>query len=253
MKKKIYYILPSYNESLNLNKLLASFKKFFKKERIKIIIIIVDDGSDDNSLSVINSFIKKNKSKNILIKIIKHKKNLGLGLALKTGFEYIFLKGRYNDVIVTMDTDNSHTVSLSYKMAENIIENKKDIIIASRYQINSKIKGLNYLRISLSYVAALLYKVFFPIKNIKDYTSGFRAFRLGIIRNAWKKNKVFFSEKGFSASADIILKLYKYRKEINFLELPINLRYDLKKGDSKMKIIKTIYLNLALIFKRKFL
>ena len=152
-----------------------------------------------------------------------------------------------------MDTDNSHTVSLSYKMAENIIKNKKDIIIASRYQINSKIKGLNYLRISLSYAAALLYKVFFPIKNIKDYTSGFRAFRLGIIRNAWKKNKVFFSEKGFSASADIILKLYKYRKEINFLEVPINLRYDLKKGDSKMKIIKTIYLNLALIFKRKFL
>ena len=197
MKKKIYYILPSYNESLNLNKLLASFKKFFKKERIKIIIIIVDDGSDDNSLSVINSFIKKNKSKNILIKIIKHKKNLGLGLALKTGFEYIFLKGRYNDVIVTMDTDNSHTVSLSYKMAENIIENKKDIIIASRYQINSKIKGLNYLRISLSYVAALLYKVFFPIKNIKDYTSGFRAFRLGIIRNAWKKIKFFFLKKVF--------------------------------------------------------
>ena len=66
-------------------------------------------------------------------------------------------------------------------------------------------------------------------------------------------HRVFFSEKGFSSSADIILKLYKYRKEINFLEVPINLRYDLKKGDSKMKIIKTIDLNLALIFKRKFL
>ena len=253
MQKKIYYILPSYNESLNLNELLSNFKRFFKNKKITVIIVIVDDGSTDNSISIINSFLKKNKSKNIIIKIIKHKKNLGLGRALKTGFEYCFLKGKYDDAIVTMDTDNSHTVSLSYKMAENIIKKKKDILIASRYQINSKIKGLNYLRIFLSYGAALLYKIFFPIKNIKDYTSGFRAFRLGVIKNAWKKNKTFFSEKGFSASADIILKLYSYRKEINFLEVPINLRYDLKKGDSKMKIIKTIYLNFALIFKRKFL
>ena len=253
MIKTIYYILPSYNESLNLDKLLNDFKKFFIKKKVSVNIIIVDDGSTDNSVSIINSFIKKNKYKKLIIKMIRHKKNMGLGRALKTGFEYSFSKGKYDDVIVSMDTDNSHTVSLSYKMAENIFYKKKDILIASRYQLNSRIKGLNYLRKSLSLGAAILYKIFFPIKDIKDYTSGFRAFRLGVIKDAWKKNKNFFSEKGFSASADIILKLYIYKNRINFLEVPINLRYDLKKGDSKMKIAKTIYLNLALIVKRKFL
>ena len=54
------------------------------------------------------------------------------------------------------------------------------------------------------------------------------------------------TERGFSASADIILKLYKYKKSINFDELPIDLRYDLKNGQSKMKILKTIYLNLMI-------
>ena len=66
-----------------------------------------------------------------------------------------------------------------------------------------------------------------------------------------KNIKNFFSEEGFSASADILLKSYKYRNSLKFYELPINLRYDLKQGQSKMKILKTIYLNLALIFKRK--
>ena len=252
MKKKIYYVLPSYNESLNLNKLLNDFKKFFKSKKIEVQIIIVDDGSTDNSIEIINAFIKEKDSKKFIVKILKHKKNLGLGRALKTGFEYCFIKGKKDDVIVTMDTDNSHTVSLSYKMVEKIFYEKKDILIASRYQLDSKIKGLNYLRILLSFGAAILYKMFFPIENVKDYTSGFRAFRLGVIKNAWKKNKTFFSEIGFSASADIILKLYGYKDKIIFAEIPINLRYDLKKGVSKMKVFNTIYLNIALIFKRKF-
>ena len=151
-----------------------------------------------------------------------------------------------------MDTDNSHTVNLSYKMAKKILFEKQDIVIASRYQFLSKIKGLNQQRRLLSFGASILFKVFFPIKNVKDYTSGFRAFRLGKIRNAWKIDKNFFSEKGFSASVDILLKLYKNKNKIKFKEMPINLRYDLKKGDSKMKVIKTIYLNIALIIKRKF-
>ena len=252
MTRKIFYILPSYNEALNLNTLLTNFKKFFKSKSINVLIVIINDGSTDNSTGIIKTFIKKNKTKKFNIKTIKHRKNLGLGRALKTGFEYCFLKGNHDDVLISMDTDNSHTVSLSYKMGKKILSNKHDIVIASRYQFESKTKGLNKLRTILSFGAALLYKIFFPIKNVKDYTSGFRAFRLGKIRNTWKINKNFFSEKGFSASADILLKLYRYKNKIRFKEMPINLRYDLKMGKSKMKIFKTIYLNIALIIKRKF-
>ncbi len=252
MKNKIFYILPTFNESLNITSLLKKFDNFYKKKNISIIIVFVDDGSTDDSVKKIIT-IKKKICKKIKIKIIKHKKNYGLGVALKTGFNFCFKFAHSNDVIVTMDTDNSHTIDLSFKMIKKIIFDNNDIVIASRYRENSKTKGLDNLRKILSIGAALLFKIFFPIKNIRDYTSGFRAFKVKKIRNIYKRTKNFFSETGFSASADILLKLYSFKKELNFQELPINLRYDLKQGQSKMKILKTIYLNLRLILIRKIL
>ena len=250
MRNKIFYILPSYNESENIKPLLDKFNKFYKNKNNFIQIVFVDDGSTDNSLNILSKLRKKITSK-IKIKILKHKKNLGLGMALKTGFRYSLNEAKKNDVIITMDTDNSHTIELSYSLAKKIIYGKKDIVIASRYIKNSKIKGLQMSRKFLSSAAAILFKIFYPIKNVKDYTSGFRAFRVIKIKKIIKNNSNFFSETGFSASVDILLKLYPFRNQLNFYELPINLRYDLKKGKSKMKIIKTVYLNLRILLLRK--
>ena len=66
---------------------------------------------------------------------------------------------------------------------------KKLVDTALSLTPNSKIAGLNLMRIFLSFGAALLYKIFFPIKNVSDYTSGFRAFKVGPIKKAWKQNK----------------------------------------------------------------
>ena len=251
MTRKIFFILPCLNEEKNLFNLGNDLINFFKNKNLTIIVVAVDDGSTDNTKTLFRNFLKK-KYKKIIFKLLIHKKNMGFGVALKTGFEYCFKNGNYDDVIITMDADSSHTILQSYAMLNKIIYNKKELVIASRFQKNSKISGLSNLRKLLSYIAALLYKIFFPIKNVRDYTSGFRAFKLKKIREIFYKNKNFFSESGFSASADILLKLYPYRNEISFYEIPINLRYDLKLGSSKMKVLKTIYLNLKLILMRRF-
>jgi len=156
IKKKIFYILPCFNEELNLKKLLTDFYNFYKSKKFNIHIVIINDGSNDNSLKLIKKLKKKLDKKNFKIIIISHKKNLGLGESLKDGFKYCFLKGKNNDVIISMDCDNSHTVQLSFRMLMNILKNKKDIVIASRYKKNSKTKGLDNLRIFLSYGAAII-------------------------------------------------------------------------------------------------
>ena len=93
MIKKIFYILPSYNEALNLSTLLNKFKKFYYQKKLNVLVLIIDDGSTDNSIAIIKAFIKKYNTKKFTIKVIQHTKNLGLGRALKTGFEYCFSKG----------------------------------------------------------------------------------------------------------------------------------------------------------------
>ena len=77
-KRKIFYILPCYNESLNLDQLLTNFTNFYNSKPMSIVIIIVDDGSIDNSIEIINKFKRKINYKNISIKILKDPKLLKL-------------------------------------------------------------------------------------------------------------------------------------------------------------------------------
>ena len=87
MIKSLSIIFPFYNEELRLKASFNHILNFIKKKpAFKIEIIFVDDGSDDNSYELINRFIKNSrKNKKIKFKIIKSKKNLGKGSALKLG------------------------------------------------------------------------------------------------------------------------------------------------------------------------
>jgi len=253
----IYFVLPAFNEEPNIPILLNSFNNFFNKNKffLNTKVIIVDDGSKDNTKKILTKIKDENKilenKLNFELINIYHEKNKGLGDAIKTGMTYCFNNGNYDDIIITMDCDNSHTIELSEEMIEVLIKGY-DVVIASRYKENSAIKGLSYYRKFLSDTGSLIFKVFFQIKNVKDYTCGYRAFNLKKIKEAWIYDKNFFSEKGFTASLDIILKLFKFDKNIKMQEVPMVLRYDLKKGVSKMSVIKTIFQTINLLFKRKF-
>ena len=82
------------------------------------------------------------------------------------------------------------------------------------------------------------FKLFFPIKNLNDYSSGFRAYRAGIIRQALEEWDELVTTNGFDCMAEIAAKLSKMA--IRAGEVPLILRYELKKGASKMKVAQTV-------------
>lgn len=242
----IYFMLPCFNEEKNIGLLLKNICRFYSKKKIKFHIVVNDDGSSDKTYYHCK-MIKKKIPNNMTL--LKHKKNKGLGRTMETIFNYVLKICKPSDVIITMDSDNSHTAQNSYDLLKKINKGY-DIVIASRYTSKSKIYGLSFGRKILSFVCSIIFKILFPIKNVNDYTCGFRAFRVKKIKGIMSKKK-FFSETGFSVSVDILLKLYSNNKNLLFTEVPLILRYDRKQGNSKMKIIKTITQTLKLIVLRK--
>jgi dolichol-phosphate mannosyltransferase len=241
----IYFLLCAYNEEKNIEKVITSISEKFVDKEIKIIVI--DDGSVDNTKDIIKKIELTNKK----LVLISHKKNLGLGCALKTGFEYLFSTIADNDIIITLDADNTHPIEVSQKMLTKISDGY-DIVISSRYEKDGKQIGVNVLRSTISFLAKILLKKIFSFDNVKDYTSGYRAYSGKVIKKA--KNfygKNFIQEKDFVVQLEILYKLTKFNPKI--VEVPLVLRYDKKYGKSKLKIIKNILKYLHFIFKTKFL
>lgn len=96
-QRKISIVIPAYNEEDSLKPLFIELKKVFNEMKdFEFEVIIVDDGSTDNSLKILNE-IKREDSR---FKFISFQKNYGKSAALSVGFKYAT-----GDLIVTMDAD----------------------------------------------------------------------------------------------------------------------------------------------------
>ncbi|HAX62411.1 MAG TPA: glycosyltransferase [Elusimicrobia bacterium] len=240
----IYILLPAFNESSGIETILHDISH--QLEGLQYLLVVVNDGSTDDTFNILKKF-----QANLNLKIINHEKNLGLGSAMKTGISYISSVINNDDILITMDADNTHPVDLIPKLTKEI-QNGFDVVIASRYAIGGNEIGLTKFRKILSGGASTLLKLFFPIQNVTDYTSGYRAYLGKII----KKSNEFYadtlvSESGFTCMAEILIKLSHIGATIT--EKGLILRYDLKQGKSKIKILRTILGYFRLILKLKFL
>ena len=239
----IFILLPAFNEEKNLKIIFEKIKKNFKNKN-EIRVVLVDDCSIDNT--------KKLANKKYSFKIIykKHNKNRGLNISMETGLSLINKKAKIDDIVVSLDSDNTHPIALIPKMIKKI-NHGKDIVIASRFARGSKVNGLASWRQLMSIGAKFIFKIFYPFKNLNDYTCNFRAYKAQHIKKVLR-NKNFFKNEDFNIAAKILLSLISNDRNLKIEEIPFTLRYDLKIGNSKMKIFKTIFLTLRLILIRKF-
>lgn len=245
----IYILLPCYNELENLKKIIKKTNDLSSIGLNKIKIIIVNDGSFDQTKNYIIKLKKISKNK---ILYLEHKNNMGLNVALYTGLIFFLKNAHKKDILVSLDSDNTHPISLIPRMISLIKNDNYDVVIASRFQNGSDIQGLSYFRKILSKGARILFKFYFPIKNVEDYTCNFRAYKYSVLKKSGLIKKKFFQSKDFSIIADLLINLDKKVKTIKINEVPLKLRYDFKIGDSKLNISTNIIKTFLLIFRNIF-
>ena len=194
---KLSIIMPVYNEEYRIRNTLQKIISYLDHKTISYEIIVVNDGSIDNSLPE----ILKEKTKDI--QVVSYKKNMGKGYAVKTGV--LTSKG---DLIFLCDADLSMPISELGKF----LHRKEDIVIGSRAIKNSKVKTNIFRKIAGRFGNFLI--SLFIIRGIEDTQCGFKLFN--------KKCKKLFEKQtitGWGFDFEILFLAEKYKYSIK--EIPI--------------------------------
>jgi dolichol-phosphate mannosyltransferase len=238
----VFLVLPAFNEEGNLALVLDACALAAKDTGCQMRIVLVDDGSTDRT-----SAVAQTRALQMPLELIVHEVNQGLGRTMHDGLKRAAELASPDDVIVTMDADNTQPASLIPRMLE-AVNAGNDLVIASRFRPGSHVVGLSLFRRAMTIASSLLYRWIRPIPGVRDYTCGFRAYRGSLMQNAFTAyNGCFVTETGFTCMAEILVKLGALSPTIQ--ELPMVLRYDRKKGASKMPMARTIQRSLNLLLR----
>jgi len=234
---RLIVALPAYNEEDCLPPLLRSFRRLFRQLPAEVdpIVIVVNDGSKDGTAAVTRRIGKK-----MPVRLVDHVVNRGLGEAIKTGLRAALEEARSDeDVIICMDADDTHPPRYVVPMLKRI-EKGADMVIASRYRPGSRQVGVPFHRQWMSFGARFLFWLFLRLPGVRDYTCGFRAYRVGLIRQAFEVyGDDLITRNGFACTDQLLVNI-ACMGDVRIEEIPFVLRYDRKVGESKLKLGVTI-------------
>lgn len=243
-RRSAWVVLPAFNEEEALGSLLDGIAAALDGAGMPYRVVVVDDGSRDRTLAIAEELARR-----LPVEIVRHPVNQGLGAALRDGLTHAAGRAAPGDAVVTLDADGSQPAGLIPRLVERLDEGF-DVVIASRYRPGSAVHGVPALRRALSYWGGWLFRVLFPTRGVRDYTCGFRAYRAGVLQEAIaEEGAALFDQDGFQCMVDLLLKLR--RRGATFAEEPLVLRYDQKRGASKMRVSRTIVTTLALLVRRR--
>lgn len=191
-------VVPAYNEERKISEVLAALA------RLEIPIIVVDDGSGDETARVAERF-------NVIV--ARHIVNLGQGAALRTGTELAIKLGF--EKILHFDADGQHDVEIARPLFDALTSGEHDVVFGSRF-MGEKLAMPTYKKIIL-FVAKVFGRLFLQIK-FTDPQSGLRAFTAEAYDSLrWRAND-------FRHCTEILINVA--RRGLRWRELPTVVRYN---------------------------
>jgi glycosyltransferase involved in cell wall biosynthesis len=216
----IVIIIPSYNEGERIRMVVKAIKEqgFHK-------IVVIDDGSTDNSMELIKKY-------NVII--LRHLVNRGAGAATETGLKYCreILKPI---AAVMIDADTQHDASEIKKLIDAHFEQGADITIGNRFlEGNKSIPSKNRFYNRIANIITSL----FAGKMIHDSQSGFKVFGKKALE------RIIIEHDQYEHCSEILIKGHEYNFKI--INVPIKVYYSTeisRKGQNIFNGIRT-FINL---------
>lgn len=225
----IYVLLPAYNEEHALRPLLEKIDRAMREMHSIYRVVVVDDGSRDRTAEILGELRDQ-----FPVEVVAHKYNRGLGESARDGFEHIADRAAPEDIIVRMDCDDTHDPKYIAAMVGKIKEGY-EVVTTSRYAPGGGQIGVDWYRRTISRIANLMMKAFFPIPGVQEYTCGFRAYRASLIQDAiaiFENRFIDLKGMGFTGTVEKMIKCKMMGARVS--EVPFVLRYDQKQSTSKV-------------------
>ncbi len=231
MNKNIFLsiIIPLYNEEKRLFNLKTIYQ-YLNQKKFKWEIILVNDGSSDNTQKEVKKIIAVNKNKKT--QLLSYSKNKGKGYAIKTGM--LKAKGQYR---LFTDTDLSAPIEEFDKFIPFL--EKFDLIIGSRKRSGAKIiVRQSNLREKLGKGFTKLSQIILQLQAT-DFTCGFKCFSKDAAEKIFSKQKIY----GWGFDSEILFLARKFGFKVK--EIPVKWSNDPK---SKVKFPQDIITSLVDLF-----
>lgn len=199
---KLSIIVPVFNEEKTIGEILKKVLSVKLPTGIQKEIIVVDDGSTDNTRKVLSKF-----------KILRHNRNLGKGAAIRTG-----IKNSSGDFIIIQDADLEYDPKDYIKLLDPILQKKTKVVFGSRL-VNYPLKllGQDKTVLPLHLIANRFLTALVNIlygSNLTDMETCYKLFSKEVL------DKINLESNGFEIEPEITIKTLKLGYSI--FEVPIN-------------------------------
>lgn len=197
MTPDITIVIPAYNESRRLPKTLELIFEYFQGKESAYEIIVVSDGSSDETVAVANKYTEQHP-----VTVVEKVINQGKGAAVRTGVHAA--KGK---TILITDADSSTPIEELEKLQQDI--DRYDVVIGSRHVPDSKIHVTQpFHRVVLSRASNLLIRALL-CPGIYDTQCGFKLFRQKAAKDIFEQ--VTLNRFGFDFESIMIAQRMGYR------------------------------------------
>ena len=223
---KIVIVVPTYNESKNIGRLIEALDKEFKNiPSHELNLLVVEGNSPDGTADVVRDKMKDYK----FVHLLMEEKKAGLGAAYVYGFKHA-MKEMGADVLIEMDADFQHDPKEIKNLVKQIDEGY-DYVIGSRFVKGGSIpKEWEFKRKMYSKLGNTLSKVILGVKGVNDFTSGYKASRVKGYADSIDLDNIL--SKGFAYKMDLLYKMHKAGAKIKEIPIQFGLRDE---GTSKME------------------